>query len=843
MPSKLLSISSEAFLGFDEFQIHLLIERKGGKFGVLRGFLDAIGDGPVERVDTTSSQGPDPDKPGKWHKHAKHHSASYKTITMSPALILNNSAVDIIDIRVKDSGFSAVDAIQDGLDPPEGKARSFPTLLLYDAVGLRLFEEITYLDEYYLTNAEIQTLETHARTIAERLPENSQIVELGSGNLRKVEILLKQFENIQKRVDYWALDLSLEELKRTFAEVSPQSYQYVQLKGLHGTYDDAIEWLKDPENRKQPTCVISLGSSLGNFNRAAAAEFLNQYARLLGPADSLIIGLDSCKDRDRVYDAYNDSQGVTRRFYVNGLIHANEVLGHEAFKLDQWTIESSYNVADGCHRAFYVPTQDVSINGIRLHKGERVLFEEAYKYNALERDQLWRMAGLINVAALGNASDDYHLHMLSSANPSFATRPNIHLTRATRGKPTEPKNYPQIFERGVDPDVDNPEQCHTHSEIPDEWPHLGEILEYQESVRVRVQSLLKTENLSQNRVLSEAFWIGFEHEIMHIETFLYMLLQSDKTLPPTGIAKPDFEKMALNARWNEKPNQWFSIPQQTFTIGLADVDTNAVPERSFGWDNEKPQRSVTVSAFQAQGRAVTNLEYLQYMEESKNHRIPASWVIQAANSWNGTFNGLHTDRAASGHGNDMFNYAVRTVFGPVSFALAADWPVMASYDELSGYAKWMNCRLPTFEEARAIYRHAAALKKEQSNGVSNGSSNGHKKMHSHDSLFVDLSGANVGFKNWHPVPITPNGDKLAGQSELGGVWEWTSSPLTKHEGFEAMDIYPGYTSDFFDGKHHVVLGGSWATHPRIAGRKSFVNWYQHNYPYAWAGARLVRDLN
>lgn len=27
-------------------------------------------------------------------------------------------------------------------------------------------------------------------------------------------------------------------------------------------------------------------------------------------------------------------------------------------------------------------------------------------------------------------------------------------------------------------------------------------------------------------------------------------------------------------------------------------------------------------------------------------------------------------------------------------------------------------------------------------------------------------------------------------------------------------------ADFFDGKHNVVLGGSWATHPRIAGRKS-----------------------
>ncbi|KAJ2979433.1 hypothetical protein NUW58_g7199 [Xylaria curta] len=71
--------------------------------------------------------------------------------------------------------------------------------------------------------------------------------------------------------------------------------------------------------------------------------------------------------------------------------------------------------------------------------------------------------------------------------------------------------------------------------------------------------------------------------------------------------------------------------------------------------------------------------------------------------------------------------------------------------------------------------------------------------------------------------------------------EWTSSTLRKHEGFEPMALYPLYTADFFDEKHNIVLGGSWATHPRIAGRKSFINWYQRNYPYAWVGARLVRD--
>ena len=289
------------------------------------------------------------------------------------------------------------------------------------------------------------------------------------------------------------------------------------------------------------------------------------------------------------------------------------------------------------------------------------------------------------------------------------------MTRATRGKLTDPKSYPQIFERGIDPDVDNPEQCHSHSEIPDAWPALGEILQYQENVRCRVQSLLRKENLSKNRLLGEALWIGFEHEAMHLETFLYMLLQRDKILPPLGMNKPDFEGMALDAERNAKPNQWFRIPEQTFTVGLDDSDVNSLPAHSFGWDNEKPRNDVTVPSFEAQARAITNREYAHYMNKAGEDRIPVSWVVQAANSWNNTFNGHHTNGPSNGHGNTMDEYAVRTVFGLVPFAWAADWPVMASYDELAGYAKWMGCRLPTFEEARSIYKHAAALK--QADGV------------------------------------------------------------------------------------------------------------------------------
>lgn len=283
---------------------------------------------------------------------------------------------------------------------------------------------------------------------------------------------------------------------------------------------------------------------------------------------------------------------------------------------------------------------------------------------------------------------------------------DIHLTRGLSGKLTEPKNYRLIFERGIDPDVDDPEQCHSHSKIPDEWPAVAEILDYQDRVRVRIRSILKADGLSQNRLLGEAMWLGFEHEAMHLETFLYMLLQSDKTLPPSGVATPDFHSISSQARKNCKPNDWFKIPEQKVVIGLQDPDPNVVPE-AFGWDNEKPQRTVIVPAFEAKARPITNGEFAHYMQENQIENWPASWT-QARKESNGSL---------SSSSDFISKFTVRTIFGPVPLELAADWPVIASYDELEGYAKWKNCRLPTFEEVKSIYKYSARLKGAKVDGV------------------------------------------------------------------------------------------------------------------------------
>ncbi|KAH6718083.1 C-type lectin protein [Leptodontidium sp. MPI-SDFR-AT-0119] len=829
--------------------------------------------------------------------------------------------VDIIDIRHDAVELSLKDEILNSLNPQEGPKR-LPTLLLYDERGLQLFEEITYLEEYYLTNAEIDVLRNSARNIAEAIPSGSMVVELGSGNLRKVSILLEALDSAGKDIDYYALDLSLKELYRTLEQVP--EFKHVKCHGLHGTYDDGLDWLKTPENIDRPKCVMSLGSSIGNFSREGSAKFLKGFSDMLQSEDSMLVGLDATSDPAKVYHAYNDREGITHKFILNGLANANDIYKEQVFELEDWRVIGEYvfDAEGGRHQAFCSPVHDVNIKGVDIKAGERIQIEESLKYSPEGAAQLWKASGLVEADRMSASSDAYSLHLLKR-NMAFKTDPSLYaastvptmedwkglwsvwdlvtrgmipdaelnekpiklrnacifylghiptfvdiqLTKATKQPMCEPSYYPKIFERGIDPDVDNPERCHDHSEVPEEWPPVEEILVYQKQVRVKIEKLTTAKYVPRD--IGRSLWIGFEHEIMHLETLLYMLLQSDKTLPPSKF-KPDFEGMAALAETAKVDNEWFDIPEQRITIGLNDPEDNSGGDNHFGWDNEKPPRSVVVPAFKAQARAITNEDYARYLEQTHNSSIPASWAAEKANL--GQANG-HSDGASNGYSNGhaankslsltkayLEGKSVRTVYGLVPLNLALDWPVFASFDELAGCAKWMDGRIPTFEEARSIYSHVDGLRRkeaEQHLGKTVPAVNGHlvndgvqesppsltsQTGESSQELFTNLENANVGFKHWHPVAITANGDKLAGQADMGGVWEWTSSPLDRYEGFEPMKLYPAYTADFFDGKHNIVLGGSWATHPRIAGRKTFVNWYQRNYPYAWAGARLVRDL-
>ncbi|KAI0771720.1 C-type lectin protein [Trametes elegans] len=392
--------------------------------------------------------------------------------------------------------------------------------------------------------------------------------------------------------------------------------------------------------------------------------------------------------------------------------------------------------------------------------------------------------------------------------PTFA---NILLSRLASARPVGPPSYLTTFERGIDPIVDDPGACHAHSEVPthdEDWPALPDVLAYRDEVREKVIRRAYEEIAAGTRPLTRrlarTLMMVLEHDGLHIETLLYMLIQRAGTgvLPPPGFATPPWE--ALATQWDAAP----APPTPTVTLGPAELvmghddqepdDLLPTLERDaagheFGWDNESPRRAVRVHRFRVDWRPVTNGEFEAFWRGAGRDAVamPASWVEVGG------------------------EVQVRTLYGPVPMRYARHWPVLTAYDDLASYAASKGGRIPTEPELR---------------------------------LFLDTyqisyaEGANVGFRHWHPLPATAGGAADGGRGSNGGVWEWTATVLAPHDGFAGTGIFPGYTSDFFDGKHQVVLGASYGTIPRIADRRTVRNFYQHNYPYPWVGARVAYDV-
>lgn len=85
-----------------------------------------------------------------------------------------------------------------------------------------------------------------------------------------------------------------------------------------------------------------------------------------------------------------------------------------------------------------------------------------------------------------------------------------------------------MFERGIDPNMEDPSKVHAHSVVPtkmEDWPQVEEIVEYRDRVRVRLQGIYE-ERLDNkepeeiDRRLVRVLQMVYEHEVMHLETLL-----------------------------------------------------------------------------------------------------------------------------------------------------------------------------------------------------------------------------------------------------------------------------------------------------------------------------------
>ncbi|KAL6892171.1 histidine-specific methyltransferase [Trichoderma evansii] len=221
--------------------------------------------------------------------------------------------------------------------------RSLPSLLLWDSIGLDLYEKITESPDYYLTRIEADVIRNNVDAIVQSIGANGVILELGSGSLSKTSIILGEFAR-----------------------------------------------------REMPLVNVNI-------------QFL--------------IGVDGNKVASTVSRAYDPSNGLSRRFALNGINNVNRILGASVFEAAKWTFDGTW---DPQEEAFHtsirsVEDQEVIIadEPLQISKGENIRFILSRKLSSSQFEK-WLTDTALQIMMVWEYSKfNYGLYQLAPASKSM----------------------------------------------------------------------------------------------------------------------------------------------------------------------------------------------------------------------------------------------------------------------------------------------------------------------------------------------------------------------------------------------------------------------------------------
>jgi ergothioneine biosynthesis protein EgtB len=340
--------------------------------------------------------------------------------------------------------------------------------------------------------------------------------------------------------------------------------------------------------------------------------------------------------------------------------------------------------------------------------------------------------------------------------------------------------FDRLFAFGIDP-VDGG----LPQDKPGDWPSMDRVIDYRERVRARLDRALPAAD-------PQLLHVATEHRLMHAETLAYMFHQ----LPLDRKVRRRVHRMLDGA--SAIPDA-VEVPEGSVILGLSRDSLQ------FGWDNEFEAHKVGVPAFTVDKHKVTNAQFSKFVAEG-GYDDRALW---SDSDWQW--------KTQYGISHPVFwvktekGWRYRSMFDEI--VLPLDWPVYVSHAEASAFCRWAGKALPT--EAQW---HRAATGSNRAQDVQ-------------DAVWDP----------W-PVDVCPTGRSAFGvEGMVANGWEWTGTPFAPFHGFRPFSFYPGYSADFFDGKHYVIKGGSVRTAACFL-RPSFRNWFQPHYQYVYAGFRCVTQL-
>ena len=280
-----------------------------------------------------------------------------------------------------------LDEVHNGLS---GKVKKLNPKWLYDFNGSKLFEEITKLQEYYVTRTEIGILEKNKSEIANLIGEKATVIEPGAGESKKISIFLKSL--IEPKC-YVPSDIS----KKYIKKIGKKLKKKLPKIKVNPVVDDftSKKRINNKILKNKNIVVFFPGSTIGNFEKREAIHFLKNIKLKYKPK-KIIICVDLIKKKSVLLKAYNDKKGITARFNKNLLKRINKELKAN-FDIKSFKHSAIYNKSKSRIEMHLISlkNQKVKVQNKNFYfkKGETIHTESSHKYSPKSFDQLAKKSG------------------------------------------------------------------------------------------------------------------------------------------------------------------------------------------------------------------------------------------------------------------------------------------------------------------------------------------------------------------------------------------------------------------------------------------------------------------
>jgi uncharacterized SAM-dependent methyltransferase len=170
-----------------------------------------------------------------------------------------------------------------------------------------------------------------------------------------------------------------------------------------------------PRAAERPRIFWYPGSSIGNFEPAAATALLAQMRAHMRPGDALVLAVDGPVEHARMVRAYDDAAGVTAAFNLNVLNVVNRTLG-ASFDATAFRHRAVFN-AEASRIEMHLVSQHAQAIALgtgqvlRLQASEHIVTEHSYKHAPARAEQLLRGAGFDQLQRFGIDGEAYGVYV------------------------------------------------------------------------------------------------------------------------------------------------------------------------------------------------------------------------------------------------------------------------------------------------------------------------------------------------------------------------------------------------------------------------------------------------